>query len=52
MLVEEPEKGDCGAADYEEQELDVPVLVVGKLMNEDFGARDLDERASSETQYN
>jgi hypothetical protein len=34
MLVEEPEQGDCGAADYEEQELYVSVLVSRLLKRE------------------
>ena len=48
VLVEEPEQGDGGTADNEEEEFDVPVLIIGELMNEYLRARDINERATRE----
>ncbi len=52
MLVEEPKESDRGTTNYEEEELHVPVLIVGELMNEYLRASDVNESASSETQHN
>jgi hypothetical protein len=52
MVVEEPEQGDSGRADNEEEELNVPVLIIGELVNEYLRARDVDEDAASVTHHN
>ena len=52
VLVEQPEQGDRGTADNEEKELNVPVLVIGELMNEYLRASNVDESATSETEHN
>ena len=48
MLVEEPEQSDSDTADNEEEELHVPVLIVGELMNEYLRARNINERDTRE----
>lgn len=52
MLVEEPEQGDSSTANNEEEEFDVPVLIIGELVNKDLRACDVDKRAASETKHN
>jgi hypothetical protein len=49
VLVKEPEQSDCGAANDEEEELNVPVLIIGELMNEYLRASDVNESAPRDT---
>ena len=49
VLVEEPEQGDGGAANDEEEELSVPVLIIGELVDEDLRAGDVNESAARDT---
>ena len=52
VLVEEPEQGDGGAANDEEEELSVPVLIIGELVDEDLRAGDVNESAARDTKHN
>jgi hypothetical protein len=52
VLVEESEQGDGGTANDKEEELNVPVLIIGELVNEDLRAGDVNESATRDTKQN